>query len=159
VIIVDNALKAREAEGRPIRVALVGAGFMAQGLANQIVNSVPGMALVAVYARRRERAEALLAYAGVESVLLADDESALDAAIRAGDCGIVEDALALCHADGVDVVVDVTGSVELGCRVALEAFAHGKHVVAMNAEVDATVGPILQRYAASSGVAFSSMVT
>jgi predicted homoserine dehydrogenase-like protein len=156
VIIVDNALKAREAEGRPIRVALVGAGFMAQGLANQIVNSVPGMELVAVHARRRDRAEALVAYAGVESVLLADDESALDAATRSGACGIVEDALALCRADSVDVVVDVTGNVELGCRVALEAFAHGKHVVAMNAEVDATVGPILQRYAAASGVVFSA---
>jgi predicted homoserine dehydrogenase-like protein len=156
VIIVDNALKAREAEGRPIRVALVGAGFMAQGRANQIVNSVPGMALVAVYARRRERAEALLEYAGVESARLADDDSALDTAIRSGACGVVEDALALCRADSVDVVVDVTGSVELGCRVALEAFAHGKHVVAMNAEVDATVGPILQRYAAASGVVFSA---
>ena len=40
MIIVDNALRAREAEDRPIRVALLGAGFMAQGLANQIANSV-----------------------------------------------------------------------------------------------------------------------
>ena len=31
MIIVDNALKAREMEGRPIRVALIGAGFMLTG--------------------------------------------------------------------------------------------------------------------------------
>ena len=56
MIIVDTALQEREAQGNPIRVALIGAGFMAQGLANQIVNSVPGMELSAVYARRIEQA-------------------------------------------------------------------------------------------------------
>ena len=44
MIIVDRALAAREAEGRPIRVGMVGAGFMGRGLANQIVNSRPGHA-------------------------------------------------------------------------------------------------------------------
>ncbi|MDP9224278.1 MAG: NAD(P)-dependent oxidoreductase, partial [Actinomycetota bacterium] len=43
MIIVDNALRELEAQGRPIRVGMIGAGFMAQGLGNQIVNSVPGM--------------------------------------------------------------------------------------------------------------------
>ena len=46
MIIVDTALKEREAEDRPIRVGIVGAGFMGQGLTNQIVNSVPGMRVV-----------------------------------------------------------------------------------------------------------------
>ena len=46
MIIVDTALQAREEEGRPIRVGMVGAGFMGQGLTNQIVNSVPGMRVV-----------------------------------------------------------------------------------------------------------------
>ena len=64
MIIVDNALRAREAEGRPIRVGMIGSGFMAQGLANQISNSVPGMELVAVYGRRPERAAAVYDYAG-----------------------------------------------------------------------------------------------
>ena len=51
MIIVDTALKARETEGRPIRVALIGAGFMCHGLANHIVNTTPGMRLVGVYNR------------------------------------------------------------------------------------------------------------
>ena len=45
------------------------------------------------------------------------------------------------------MLVDVTGSVEFGAQVVLEAFKHGKHVVLMNAEIDATIGPILQVYA------------
>ena len=43
MFIVDRALEKRASERRPVRVAMVGAGFMARGVANQIVNSVPGM--------------------------------------------------------------------------------------------------------------------
>ena len=52
--ILDNALRAREAQGNPIRVGLIGAGFMARGLTNQIVNSFVGMGLVAIYNRHVE---------------------------------------------------------------------------------------------------------
>ena len=53
-------------------------------------------------------------------------------------------------------MVDVTGSVEFGAQVALEAFAHGKSVVLLNAELDATIGPILQLYAQKNGVILSA---
>jgi predicted homoserine dehydrogenase-like protein len=156
VIIVDAALRAREAEGRPIRVGMIGAGFMAQGLANQILNSVPGMNLVAVYGRRVERAVGIFEYAGRSGVRIATDASELESAVASGTPVVTDDPLALCAAEGVDVVIDVTGSVELGARVALESFEHEKHVVAMNAEVDATIGPILNVYAAQRGVLFSA---
>lgn len=156
MIIVDRALEAREAEGRPIRVGLIGAGFMAQGLANQVMNSVPGMELVAVYARRVERATEVFAYAGRDDVRRANDQAGIEDAIRARHPVVTDDALALCRAEQIDIVVDVTGSVELGCRVAMHAFEHGKHVVAMNAEVDATVGPMLHVYARGHGVVFSA---
>ena len=55
MIIVDNALKAREASGKPIRVGMIGAGFMARGLANQIINTFVGMRLVAIFNRHGER--------------------------------------------------------------------------------------------------------
>ena len=54
------------------------------------------------------------------------------------------------------MIVDVTGSVEFGAHVFMEAFRHGKHVVMMNAEVDATIGPILQVYARQHGVILSA---
>jgi predicted homoserine dehydrogenase-like protein len=156
VIIVDAALRAREAEGRPIRVGMIGAGFMAQGMANQIVNSVPGMELSAVYARRPEQASGVFVYAGRSDVTDAGSLSELEDAIRAGHPVVTDDPFLLCRCEQLDVIVDVTGSVELGASVALDGFEHGKHVVAMNAEVDATVGPILQTYAAKRGVIFSA---
>jgi predicted homoserine dehydrogenase-like protein len=156
MIIVDNALKAREHAGQPIRVGMVGAGFMGQGLTNQIVNSVPGMRMAAVYNRRPERAQHVYRYAGCESVIFAGKQSELDDAIRRGTPAVAEDPFLICRSSEIDVVVDVTGSVEFGAHVILEAFKHGKHVVLMNAEVDATIGPILQVYARKHGVIMSA---
>ena len=66
MIIVDDALKAREAAGNPIRVGMIGAGFMGRGLLNQIVNSVPGERMVAVYNRHLEKAIDAYRYGGLE---------------------------------------------------------------------------------------------
>ena len=156
MILVDNALRAREESGRPIRVALIGAGFMGQGLANQIINSVQGMRLVAVYSRRVDRAVRVFNYAGLEGVVIATSQDQLEDAIRAGKPVVTEDALLLARAEHVDVLLDVTGSVEFGAKVVLEAFQHGKDVVLMNAEIDATIGPILQVYAEKHGVILSA---
>jgi predicted homoserine dehydrogenase-like protein len=156
MIIVDRALQAREDEGRPIRVGLIGAGFMGQGLTNQIVNSVVGMRLVAISNRKVDRARGIYEYAGLDEVDTVDTVSALDHAIAAGRAAVTDDAMLLARADGIDVLVDVTGSVEFGAQVVLEAFDHGKHVVLMNAEIDATIGPILQVYADKHGVILSA---
>lgn len=156
MIIVDRALRKREEEGKPIRVGMVGAGFMGQGLTNQIENSVPGMRMAAIYNRRPERAFGVYRYAGHENVESAGTQSALDDAVRRGVPVVAEDAMAICRSPEIDVVIDVTGSVEFGTRVILEAFQHGKSVVLMNAEVDATVGPILRVYAQKHGVILSA---
>ena len=68
VIIVDTALQARERSGTPIRVGMIGAGFMGQGLTNQIVNSVPGMRMAAIYNRTPERALGVYRYAGLRTL-------------------------------------------------------------------------------------------
>ncbi len=155
MIIVDTALKAREAEGRPIRVGIVGAGFMGQGLTNQIVNSVPGMRVVGISNRRPERAVDAFRYAGLEPVTV-DSQNQFDDVVAAGGAAATDDPFLLCRSEQVDVICEVTGSVELGAQVSLEAFAHGKDVVLMNAELEATIGPILDVYADRHGVIMSA---
>ena len=156
MIIVDNALKAREQQGKPIRVGMVGAGFMGQGLTNQITHSVPGMRMAAVYNRRPERAEHVFRYSGLDNVTRVGTQAQLDQAIRLGQAVVAEDPFLICRSSEIDVVVDVTGSVEFGAHVILEAFKYGKPVVLMNAEVDATIGPILQVYARKHNVILSA---
>jgi predicted homoserine dehydrogenase-like protein len=156
MIIVDSMLAAREREGRPIRVGMIGAGFMAQGLANTIVNSVPGMQVAAIYGRRLERAIQVYDYAGREDSLEATTQGGLEDAVRAGHPVVTDDAFLLCRSEQIDALVEVTGSVEFGAHVALEAFRHGKHVILMNAELDATIGPLLHVYADRQGVVLSA---
>jgi len=156
MIIVDTALKAREEQGRPIRVGMIGAGFMGQGLTNQITHSVPGMRMAAIYNRRPERALGVYQYAGCEDIRTASTQAAFDESVRRGIPAVAEDPYFICRSPEIDVVVDVTGSVEFGARVILEAFAHGKSVVLMNAEVDATIGPILRVYGKKYGQILSA---
>jgi predicted homoserine dehydrogenase-like protein len=152
MIIVDKALEKRQREGNPVRVAMVGAGFMGRGIALQILTAVPGMDLVAISNRHLEGARRAYAEAGVEEVQVVETVPQLENAIGRGKYAITEDAMLLCQAGGIEAVIEVTGAVEFGARVAMEAIKHGKHVITMNAELDGTVGPILKVYADKAGI-------
>ena len=129
--IVEDYLRRRE---RPIEVGVVGAGFMARGLIRHLTTSVPGMRVAAVCCR---------------------DPVALERAVGAGSWAVTEDVESLTGSPRIDVLVDVTGAVEYGAHVALTAIRDGKSLVSLNAEVDATVGPILDVLARDAGVARS----
>jgi len=156
MIIVDQALRAREEAGKPIRVGMIGAGFMGQGLTNQIVNSVPGMRMSAVYNRRSDRAFGVYKYAGCTDIVGCANQQQLDDAVLKGRPAVAEDPYTICRSPHIDAVVDVTGSVEFGARIIMEAFKHRKPVILMNAEVDATLGPILRVYAKKYGTILSA---
>jgi predicted homoserine dehydrogenase-like protein len=157
MIIIDTALAKREAEGRPVRVGMVGAGFMAKGVALQIKNHVPGMELVAISNRTIERAREAYNETGIGEVEQVDSLEALQENIRNGRYSITNDPMLLCKAEGIDAILEVTGAVEFGAQVALEAIRNGKHTIMMDAEVDGTVGPMLKVYADKAGVVFTNV--
>jgi predicted homoserine dehydrogenase-like protein len=152
MIIVDTALKQREAANNPIRVGMIGAGVMAQGIANMIINSVPGMCMAAISNRTLNRAVEAYKTAGISSVVEASNVSDLDSAIERGQAVVTNDAFLIAEADNIDILVEVTGSIEFALNVCLKAFDHKKDVVLMNAELDGTLGPILKKYADEAGV-------
>src|SRR5690606_37136856 len=84
VIIVDTALAQRHSEGRPVRVAMIGAGFMARGVANQVVNSTPGMVLAGISNRTPANAQRAYAEAGLDDVVNVSTERQLAEALAAG---------------------------------------------------------------------------
>lgn len=156
MIIVDTALEQREREGKPLRVGMVGAGYMGRGIAFQMLTVTRGMRLVAI--ANRTPSEALRAYreGGVEAVRTIGSGGELDEAIEAGQYAITENAAALSESERVDLVIEATGEVEFGAHVAMSAIAHGKHLVLMNAELDATVGPLLKAHADRAGVVITN---
>ena len=156
MIIIDRALQARAAAGNPIKVGMIGAGFMGRGIANQIVNSVPGMELVAISNRQIDAAKQAYSEAGIEEIQVVATVSELEDAIANGKYAVTEDAKLLCRAEGIDALIEVTGAVEFGAVIVMEAIAHCKHVIMMNAELDGTIGPILKVYADKAGVILSA---
>jgi predicted homoserine dehydrogenase-like protein len=155
MIIIDTALNAREAAGKPLRIGMVGAGYMARGIALQFLTATRGMRLVAIANRNLAKAEECYTQAGAECQRLGDAPGALEQAIAAKRYVVTDDALRLCRSDGIDAIIESTGDVEHGAAVAFEALRHGKHVILMNAEVDSTVGPILKVYADRAGVVYT----
>jgi predicted homoserine dehydrogenase-like protein len=152
VIIVDSALEQREREGNPIRVGMVGAGFMGSAIALQMLSTVQGMKLAAISNRNLQKARKAYDDAGAEEIETVESADELDSAIGRGVYAVTDDSQVLCESDGLDALIEVTGAVEYGARVALSAVEHGKHVILMNAELDGTVGPLLKVYADRAGV-------
>lgn len=157
MIIVDTALAKRAAEDKPIRLAMIGAGFMGRGVALNIIQSTPGIELVCIANRNIEGARRAYAEAGVDDVVTIDTAAQLENAIRDKKYAITDNAFALCEADGVDAVLEVTGAIEFGAEIALSAIAHKKHILLMNAELDSTLGPLLKTKADKAGVVFTNV--
>ena len=156
MILVDTALEGREREGKPIRVGLIGAGYMGRGIALQFLTPLVGMKLVAIANRTLPDAERAYLQAGIDSVKTVGTVAQLESAIDGGQFAITENAFLPCEAGNIDVVIEATGEIEFGAQVVLKAIENGKHVVLMNAELDATVGPILKVRADRAGVVITN---
>jgi predicted homoserine dehydrogenase-like protein len=156
MILVDKALQQREAENRPIRIGVIGAGFMGRGIVQQLRTPLTGMRLAAVVNRHIETAARAYAEAGANDTTVCNTQAEMDAAIAADRPAITNNPLLISRAAGVDAIIECTGHVESSLKTVLAAIEAHKHVVLMNAELDATLGPLLQVRAAEAGVVLSN---
>lgn len=155
---VDVLQNEREATGKPVRVGMVGAGNMAQTIANQLLTPAPGIRLVAIANRTLSKAETVFRSAGAASPPREVRTSQeLAAAVTGGHPAITDDPHLLTQSDFVDVILEATGTVEFAAGVAVSAIEHRKHVVLANAELDSTLGPILRKRATAAGVVITNM--
>jgi predicted homoserine dehydrogenase-like protein len=151
MFIVDAELEKREQAMRPIRVGLIGAGYIGRGIALQLLRPPAGMRLAAISNRTISKAEDVLRCAGLQDFVRTNSLARLERAIAHGIPAVAEDPLLLCEAGNIDVILDATSDLEFGVHVALRGIQHGKHML-LNAAVDSTVGPILKTYADRQGV-------
>src|SRR5262245_4051880 len=151
-MIVDTALREREANGQPIRVGMVGAGATGRAIALQLGTPAPGIRLVAIANRTPAHGERAFREAGLTQWRRAGSARTAEEAIAHGVPVLTDDPSVLLGCDAIDIIVEVTGTVDAAVHVALEAFEHGKHVVLVNAELDSLLGPILKVKADRAGV-------
>ena len=149
---LHRQLQQRADQGRPIRVALIGAGKFGSMYLSQVPRT-PGVHLVGIADLSPEAACRNLARVGwgVQRMQAAS----LDAALRDGSTHVGDDWRALVSHPAIDIVVECTGHPIAAVDHCLEAFAQGKHVVNVTVEADAFCGPLLARRAAQAGVLYS----
>ena len=156
MILIDKAIESRQRSGNPIRVGLVGAGYSGKNIAYQILKSFPGLRLVAIANRTVGAAQAAYTEAGVVEVSVVDSCAGLQQAMELQRYAVTDDASILCRADGIEVIIEATGTIEFGAGVVAQAIEHGKHIILGNVELDATLGPILKSYADRAGLIYSN---
>ena len=136
-----DELRARAHSGRPVRVALIGAGKFGSMFLSQMP-STPGVEVSAIADLDPDRARAACRAVGWSDECLAKTR-------------FTEDATAAIGEDGVDVVVEATGDPAAGINHARAAFTARRHIVMVNVEADVLAGPLLAAEARAAGVVYT----
>jgi predicted homoserine dehydrogenase-like protein len=153
-----EALRERAASGRPVRVALIGAGRFGTTVAAQL-SQMPALRLSVVGDLREASARgAWEAYGGSEqaasALTLGDRADLIAAAVEDGRPAIASDIGAAVNAP-IDVVVEATGLPEIAARTATAAIAAARHLVMVTVEADVLLGAALRRAADAAGVVYT----
>ena len=145
-------LRRREADGKPLRVGLVGAGKFGSMYLAQVPRT-PGVHLVGIGDLSPAKARANLERVGWNAERATG--KSLDDAIEHGTTHVGDDWQALVAHPQIEIVIECTGNPVAAVDHCLAAFAHGKHVINVTVEADAFCGPLLARKAQQAGVIYS----
>lgn len=138
---LQHLLRRRREDGRPVTVALIGAGKFGSMFLSQ-VPTIPGLEVAVIADLDTDRARQTCRNVGWDEA-------------RIGETRFVDSGVEACSADGVEVVIEATGMPEAGVTHALASIAAGKHLVMVNVETDVLCGPLLARRAREAGVVYS----
>ena len=149
---LHTLLRQRAADGKPLRVLLIGAGKFGSMFLSQ-VRRTPGLHLVAVADLSPQRARDSLARTGWPAEQYA--ATSLADAHQRGTTFITDDAATAIASDTIEIVIDATGSPAAGIHHVLACCKHGKHIVMVNVEADALAGPLLAQRAREAGIVYT----
>ncbi len=137
-------LRARAADGRPIRVGIVGCGQMGSGLAHTL-NRIEGMEIRAIADIEPQRGIDVFAEMGYgrEQVVVTDRLAEAQDALRGGRRVVSADAVMLPQLEAIEANVEATGMPDIGALVAWTSISNRKPVIMLNVETDVTVGLLL----------------
>ena len=134
-------LRERAAAGRPVRVALIGAGKFGSMFLSQVPSTI-GLDVSVIADLDPDRARTACRAVGWSAERIAATRFTADAADAIRD-------------DAVDVVVEATGDPAAGIAHARAAFSAGRHIVMVNVEADVLAGPLLAAEAREAGVVYT----
>jgi predicted homoserine dehydrogenase-like protein len=137
---LHHLLQARHAAGKPVRVALIGAGKFGSMFLSQVPHT-PGLEVPVIVDLDPERAREACRTVGWDDARIA--------ATKFTDDG------AAATSGNIEVIVEATGNPAVGIKHARAAIKAGKHIVMVNVEADVLAGPLLAEEARKAGVVYS----
>jgi len=153
---IFNELNRRQAEGKPIRVAVSGAGWIGSGFVHQVA-LMKGMSVEILADENTSAAHRAFLASGVSAdriVELANPGQVMDA-LSTGKKVISGSYKLASQVEDIDIVADVTPSPSSGAETAYSCIQNGKDIVMVNIEADVTVGRILKKMADKAGVLYT----
>src|SRR5256885_4465217 len=132
---LHRLLNARRAAGKPVRVALIGAGKFGSMFLSQVPHT-PGLEVPVIVDLDPERAREACRTVGWDAARIAATAFTADAAKATSG--------------NVEVIVEATGNPAVGIKHARAAIAAGKHIVMVNVEADVLAGTLPSAAAASA---------
>ena len=149
---LHRQLLQRQADGRPLRIGVIGAGKFGTMFLSQAVR-IPGVHVVGIADLSPDAARSNLALASWQAEQSAT--ASFEAAGKDGTTHVGDDAVTLIAHPGIDIVVECTGNPVAAVDHLLAAFAAGKHAISATVEADAVCGAVLAARARQAGVVYS----
>lgn len=153
---IDRKLEQLQKEGNPIKVGLIGAGQMGTDIVSQI-SCMVGIDVPVVIDLKTEIALNAYKIAGSDEkdIIETSDIYTASKAIKEGKKIVSTNYKIATRAEPIQVVIDATGSPEMGALISLDCINQKKHIVMLNVECDVTIGPIIRQLAENAGVVYS----
>ena len=133
---LHRLLNARLAAGKPVRVALIGAGKFGSMFLSQVPHT-PGLEVPVIVDLDPERAREACRTVGWDTERIAATTFTADSAKATSG--------------NIEVIVEATGNPAVGIKHARAAITAGKHIVMVNVEADVLAGPLLADEARKAG--------
>src|SRR5271156_6168920 len=134
---LSHLLDARRAAGKPVHVALIGAGKFGSMFLSQVPHT-PGIEGPVIVDIDTESAREACRTVGWDDARIAATTFTADAAKATSG--------------NIEVIVEATGNPAVGIRHARAAIAAGKHIVMVNVEADVLAGPLLAEEGRKAGL-------
>ncbi|WP_416175622.1 NAD(P)H-dependent oxidoreductase [Clostridium sp.] len=153
---LNYKLQQLEEKGETIYTAIIGAGQMGRGMTSQMI-LMKGITPSIVVDINIENAKTAFRNAGIseKDIMVAEDQDKVDEWIREKKYVVASDSHFATESKVIQAVIEATGVTEVGAEIALDTILNKKHIVMLNAETDAVIGPILKRFADNAGVIFT----
>ena len=120
--------------GHDSRIAIVGAGQMGRGFANQI-HKMPGLAVALIVDSNVDRIQQTFKDLGITKFVISDSAKELASAIHEQiPCGTTQTAV-VTELDEIDLVVECTGVPNTGAQITHDALEANKDVVVLKVEI------------------------